>query len=106
MPKFALGLTDKTIVSVARNQVFFQCRFRLPDDLKERVPFADTRQLESNMTMGFYCDPSPGDELVYAGFIWRIVNRRHWPSRRNTQDKKVVAALILEFIGIAPDEGI
>ncbi len=104
MPSFSLGLLDKKTVTVSRNQVFFQARFRLPDDLKERVPFADTRQLESDLVMGFYCDPCPGDELIYAGFLWKVRSRRHWPTRRNTQDKKVVAALILDFAGIAPAE--
>lgn len=104
MTKFSLAGHTKAVVSVARNQVFFQCRFRLPDELKEQVPFADTRQVEADLTMGFYCDPSPGDELVYAGFLWRVRSRRHWPTRRSTQDKKVVAALILDFEGIAPAE--
>lgn len=102
MPSFALGLLETKNVTVARNQVFFQARFRLPEGIKERVPFADTRQLESDLIMGFYCDPCPGDELVYAGFLWKVRSRRHWPTRRSTQDKKVIAALILDFVGIAP----
>ena len=102
MPKFALAGHTKRVVTVARHQVFFQVRFRLPEDFKEHTPFSDTRQIEADLTMGFYCDPCPGDELVYAGFLWKVRSRRHWPTRRSTQDKKVIAALILDFVGIAP----
>lgn len=99
MPSFALGLLEKTVVTVARNQVFFNVCFRLPESVKEQVPFASTRQIESDLVMGFYCDPVPGDEIIYQGLLWRIASRRHWPTRRNSRDKKVVAALILEFVG-------
>jgi hypothetical protein len=99
MPSFALaGHTVKT-VTVSRNQVFYQCWFRLPDDFKEQRPFIDTRQIEADLTMGFYCDPMPNDELIYQGLLWRVTSRRHWPTRRNSRDKKVVAALILEYLG-------
>lgn len=104
MTKFSLAGHIRKTVTVARNQVFFQCQFRLPDDVKERVPFADTRQIEANLTMGFYCVPAPGDEIIYADLLWKVRSRRHWPTRRSTQDKKVVAALILDFAGTAPTE--
>lgn len=104
MPKFALAGHTVQTVTVARNQVFFQCRFRLPEGVKEQSPFFETRQLEADTTMGFYCDPCPCDELIYAGFLWQVRSRRHWPTRRNTQDKKMIAALILDFVGIAPVE--
>lgn len=101
MPSFALAGHDTQIVSIARKQVFFQCRFRLPDEIKEAMPFEDSRQIEADITMGFYCDPAPGDVVNYLGLRWGVVAREHWPTRRNTQDKKVVASLILEFIGAA-----
>ena len=104
MPKFGLGLTETKNVAIARNQVFFLVAFRLPESLKERVPFADTRQLESDLVMGFYCDPVPGDELIYQGLLWRVRSRQHWPTRRSTQDKKVIARLMLDFVGTADDD--
>lgn len=72
MPSFALAGHIKKAISVTRNQVFFQCRFRLPEEMKEQIPFSATRQIEADLSMGFYCDPVPGDEIIYAGLLWTM----------------------------------
>ena len=99
MPKFLLGLAKKTPVSVKRNQVFFMCKFRIPEEAKESIPFVISSQVEADLLIGFYCDPLPGDLITHKSLQWKILSRNHYPTKRNSRDDKVITELILEFIG-------
>lgn len=99
MPEFLLEVGKTKKVRVSRNQVFFQCRFRLPEALKEKMPISQSAKVECNKVMGFYCDPVPGDQVCFAGYVWEVRSRIHHPTRRNTQDEKRVTSLELKFVG-------
>ena len=103
MPSFLINANKGTSVSVRRNQVFYACIFRLPEELKEKIPYSQLSPLECNLVMGFYSDPMIGDTLTYQGLTWQVLRRHYYPTRRNSRELKIIAELILELIGQADD---
>lgn len=100
MPEFSLGFAKEKTVRVNRRQVFFICEFRLPDEVKEHIPFDETALIESDRLMGFYCVPANGDEINFMGHKWSVRTKAHWPSRRSSRDKKIIPIVKLDYQGL------
>ena len=98
MPKFSLDWSDGPTIQVARKQVFYLCRFHLPESYKEQTPLSETSKIEGHKMMGFYAEPVAGDRIFHAGHEWEVTRKLHWPTRRNSRDQKVVSHVQLKHI--------
>ena len=98
MPKFSLTTKTSKQVSIQRKQVFWLVEFNLSEKALDTIPQSELPWLDGSLLYGFYCDPLPDDELEIKGRRFRVAKRIFNPTKRNSQDQKVVGRVQVEHL--------
>lgn len=101
MPRYLIGVQDKEIVSVRRSPSVYQVDYVYPRSVRETTPREKLRSANGRLLQNFYHDPRVGESIEYGGHDWRITDIRHYPTKRNSREKRTVPVISLEYIGPA-----
>lgn len=99
MRHYLLEKDEVTTHIIKAKPLFFPVRFQLPNDAKERFPATETRKIESQLTMRFYCTPQISDRIIHNGITWKVVHLIHTPQRKGSPKSDECPIVVTEFIG-------
>jgi hypothetical protein len=100
MRHYLLEKDQVTTHVIQAKPLFFPVKFQLPDDVKEHFPAAETRKIEGQLTMRFYCQPIAGDTIEHGGLTWQVSHLAHRPQRKGSPKSDECPIVITEFIGV------
>jgi hypothetical protein len=101
MRHYLLESAQTETVFIKAKPLFFPVRFRLPEEMKEKISAATVRHYEGDLVFRFYCDPKAGDRITYKEMVWEVVRLDHTPQRRGSQKQDDCPIVITQFIGAA-----
>jgi hypothetical protein len=99
MRHYLLEKAEVTTHVIKAKPLFFPVKFQLPDDVRERFPATETRKLEGQITMRFYCTPQIGDRIIHNGIVWQVAHLLHSPQRKGSPKGDECPIVMTEFVG-------
>jgi hypothetical protein len=101
MRHYLLENAIETTTVIRANPLFFPVRFVLPEAMREINPASETRKVEGQIILRFYCTPQPGDRIIHGGIVWRVDHLLHSPQRKGSPKQDQCPIVITEFVGAA-----
>ena len=99
MRHYLLENAESTTTVIRAKPLFFPVLFTLPEELREMNPASETRKIEGQFLMRFYCVPSPGDVITFGGYQWQVSHLNHSPQKKGSRHQDECPIVITEFIG-------